>query len=208
MPRDYTRQGDPFTRKVEAGQGPRTACALRNKWTGREYARRVNVRECYSLGVPDLRAAASADLTAADTLERYGARVYWHPETRTAALLGQGQDLPENMPEGGAFLTFRLEPRGKARRDGTRGRAVFLACPHCGRSVLTVYVSPWGQWGERVPGGVWGCVRCLGLTYPSSQEHRTPSGDGRLLRVGPFSRWQRTRRGQARERAFRRFLSR
>jgi len=149
MPRDYTRQGDTFTRKVQAGQGPRTVCALLNKWTGREYLRRVNVKECAALTVRDLKAVAPAALIAADLLEQYGGRVYWQPEARKAVLFGEGQALPDGTPEGGRILTFRLEPRGQARRDSSRGRAVFLECPHCARAVRTVYVSPWRADGWR-----------------------------------------------------------
>lgn len=228
MPRDYTCQGDRFTEQVEAGEGPRTVLMLVSRTTGRKYARRVRTGECWFIDVRELR-RRSAGLMQADVLEQLGGRVYWQPFERYAALLGEGQDLsdlPEAAPPFGIFLAFRLLPRGNPRRDGSRGRAVLLACPHCGRSVSRVYVSEHGAEGEAVlslgnwrrdeagelkavrGGGVWGCVSCLGLTYSSRTQHKTPGGDGRLLQMGDPENWQKTRRGRARERALERLIRR
>ena len=155
----------------------------------------------------------------ADSLEQVGARVYWQAWERVAVILADGEPLPADVPDGGAFLAFRFAPRGKARADGSRARTVFLECPYCSREVTAVYCSRWRSDGSAcvrvgdgrkepgeelestTGGGLFGCVHCLGLTYPSSQEHGTPSGDGRLLHMGEPSRWQKTRRGFAMARA-------
>lgn len=222
MPRDYTHKGDAFTRKVQAGEGPRTVHILRNRWTGREYARRVSVLEVPALRVRELlgklRQSGDGNHTA-DALEQQGARVYWQAWERLAVVLAEGQDLPEGTPDGGTFLEFRYVLRGRARADGSRARAVLFVCPYCSRDVAAVYCSRWrldgsacvwvGDWRKEpgkdlesvTGGGLFGCVHCLGLTYPSSQEHGTPSGDGRLLHMGNPARWQKTRRGFAMERA-------
>lgn len=208
MPRDYQHQGDAFTRRVRSGRGPRTLLVLRNGSTGRVYARRLGVSECFTLSVRAVLEAMRAGPEAADTLERGGARLYWQPVERLAVLLLHGEQLPAGTPEGGQLVGFLFAQRGKARRDGTRGRVVLLECVHCGHAVRTLYVSTLGPDGRRAEGGVWGCVRCLGLTYPSRQEHRTASGDGRLIHLGEPERWQTVRTGRAVARAVQRFRRR
>ena len=145
--------------------------------------------------------------------------MYWQAWEKQAVILADGADLPEGVPTGGVFLTLRYAPRGRTRKDGSRARAVFLECPHCSRQVRAVYASRYnsdgapavwaGDWRKEpredsqgtIGGGVLGCVHCLGLAYPSSQEHKTLSGDGRLLRMGKPERWQAQRQGRALERA-------
>lgn len=222
MPREYTRTGDAFTERVRDGRGPRTVAMLHNKWTGRVFARRLSVRECPALHIREVLETfrkAGAELGTADALERLGVSLYWQPWERVATLSVEGQDVPPGSPRGGTRIALEYAPRGKARADGTRARMVLFRCPHCGGAVRAVYASRWGADGSaavwlgewtRTPGrpveavtggGLFGCVRCLGLAYPSSQEHATPSGDGRLLGMGEPERWQHTRQGNAQERA-------
>ena len=47
--RDYERKGDPFTLKVERGEGPRCAIHWQKQSTGRVYFTRVPVHRCYRL---------------------------------------------------------------------------------------------------------------------------------------------------------------
>lgn len=173
--RGYERKGDPFTLKVQRGEGPPCVRRWRKTSTGREYFTRVMVSDCYRIDARLIGQAirehaqrlAALSGEAVDALKlAQGLAFDWHPEAGKMSVRAAQQ--PKEL---------RAEVRVKVEATETgsaqaRGVRYWLTCPRCSRRCGVLYASRWGRDGSRVPDLLTGCRDCLGLTDESRQRHK------------------------------------
>ena len=90
--------------------------------------------------------------------------LYVIPHDSSLELWDAGEDY--YRPRDAVFLTYE---RTKQRR-GSRLR---LSCPNCDRRTTRLFDVKLGE-------VLWGCRQCLGLTYPSQNQHRMLERDFQL----------------------------
>jgi hypothetical protein len=187
--RGYERKGDPFTLKVERGEGPRCAIQWAKQSTGRVYFTRVPVHRCERL---DAVTVAQAMRECAGQLsERHGKQVEaawlaehfccdWHPAAQRVRLRLSTQ--PREL-RAEVRLKVEVTPTG----PGGNGARYWLTCPGCSRRSGVLYASPWGQYGAKMPGDlVTGCRACLGLTDEARQRHKCLDWAGAVIGSRPY----------------------
>jgi hypothetical protein len=118
---------------------------------GRRFVRRVRTTDAQSLTVAQIKALFPPELEA--KLEQL--TLYFH--------------------YGSARLTISKNPPGfPVRFDVTqqaKGRRHWFVCVGCWRRAGKLYMVKTNE------GVIWGCQRCLGLSYPSQAQHKTPARD-------------------------------
>ena len=152
---DYQPKGDKFSR----GQAelPRAHKRIQNTATGHTYYRRTRTDEAQELTVSTFRKMLPREYE-----EGFEHRTFY---------------LNDHKHDFLAFIPLQLEPPGvPVRFEVTRqrkGTRAWFLCPHCDRRVGKLYRI-------RAPHQlfrIWGCQKCLGLTYPSQAGHKTQARD-------------------------------
>ena len=148
---DYRRKGDRFSRGLSVR--PRVWTTVSNSNTGRRSIQRTCTNRAQSLTVKQVKDLLPKDKAAQlETLT-----LYFH-------------DTPDGLeihlkPDTGGF-PVRFEATAQAI-----GRRHWFLCVDCGRRVSKFYTVKTQQ------GKVWGCQKCLGLSYPSQSQHKSPARD-------------------------------
>ena len=141
----YEPKGDRFTR--ELSKRPRVITTASDSETGRRYMRRIRTDEAWYLTVSQVKAMLDpkliADLENRTFYYRYEIGLF---------------DISEEPP--GSPLYFEVTEQAKGRRH-------WFACLGCGRRVGKLFVVE----TDIMP--IWGCLKCLGLSYPSQAGHKT-----------------------------------
>lgn len=202
--RKYERRGDPFTLKVQRGEGPPTVQSWRRLSTGREWCTRVPVSACLRLD------AAQLGEVVRENARRLAAAGHPGSAAQLAQLLAFDWDTVERTVSarradaapalGAAVVTLATSSTGP-RGQGVR---FWLICPRCSRRCGVLYASRWGASGQRLAVPLAGCRECLGLTDEARQRHGCPDWAGHVLghRVDRQGTPYRARAwGAARERA-------
>jgi hypothetical protein len=179
--RKYERRGDPFTLKVQRGEGPPTVQNWAHRGTGRRWFTRVPVHLCQRLDAAQLGEAVrgyAQQLAQAGTpaeLPRLAALLAfdWHPIERTVSTR-RADTAPALGAVRVSVTTSHTGPRGQGVR-------FWLTCPRCSRRCGVLYASRWGAQGEHLPQPLTGCRECLGLTDASRQRHGCPDWAGHVL---------------------------
>ena len=146
---DYEPKGDRFTRGLS--ERPRVITTASDSETGRRYKRRVRTNEARYLTVSQVKAMLAPELM--DDLEHR--TFYYRYEIGLF-------DISEEPP--GSPLYFEVTEQAKGRRH-------WFVCLGCGRRVGKLFVVE----TDIMP--IWGCLKCLGLSYPSQAGHKTPTRD-------------------------------
>lgn len=153
---EYQPKGDKFTRGLV--ETPRVYKQIQNMNTGYTYVRRTRTDEAQSLTVGQFRGMLPEELQ--EDLEK---RTLYFDERKHDLL---------------AFVPIRLEPPGIPLRfevtEQHKGKRVWFLCPSCDRRVGKLYRVK-RAFPSLFP--VWGCQKCLGLTYPSQAGHKTLARD-------------------------------
>lgn len=156
---DYRPKGDRFSRGLS--ELPRVYKRMQHHDTGHSYIRRFRTDEAQSLTVSGFRKMLPERLR--DDLE---GRTFYFDDRKHDIL---------------AFVPIRLEPPGTPLRfevtEQYKGKRLWFLCPSCERRVgklyrvkSRLYLFP-----------VWGCQKCLGLTYPSQADHKTLGRDADVV---------------------------
>lgn len=152
---DYQPKGDRFSRGLS--ELPRAHKRIHNTSTGTTYYRRTRTDEAQSLTIADVKRKIPKA-----HLEGF--------EERTFYLVDYQHDLL-------AFAKVRLEPPGMPIwfdvTQQHKGQRVWFVCPHCDRRVGKLYRI----WATHRLFRIWGCQKCLGLSYPSQAGHKTQARD-------------------------------
>ena len=192
--RGYERKGDPFTLKIQRGEGP--PCAIRwvKQSTGRDYFTRVPVHRCERLDA--VKVAQAVREYAEQLSERRGEHVEaaqlvqrlavdWHPQARRVHLRLRTQ--PRDV-----LTEVRVSIEATRTGPGGSGARYWLTCPGCSRRSGVLYASPWGQCGQKRPGEmVTGCRVCLGLTDEARQRHKCLDWCGAVMGSRPYREGRR-----------------
>ncbi len=161
---EYQAKGDRFSRGLSAT--PRVWTAVTQ--TGRTFKRRVRTSDAHPLTVSRIKELVRPELAA--TLEQH---TLYFLEVKGTILIG---DKPIGFP-----VRFEVTEQHKGKRHWFR-------CVGCGRRVGKLFNVQTGQ------GKVWGCQKCLGLSYPSQARHKSPGRDMAIIegkiKVG-FDEWCR-----------------
>ncbi|MBZ9750718.1 hypothetical protein K7W42_07575 [Deinococcus sp. HMF7604] len=173
--RNYQRKGDPFTLKVQRGEGPPCVQRWERQGTGRVYFTRVPVHRCSVVRVEMLAQAVREHTARAGELhpqpvnpeQLAGVLVFdWTPSAARVRVLPSSTALPR---PGTVRLTLSTSRTGR----GGVGVRFWVVCPRCSRPCGAVYASTWGAAGRLdAEQHVTGCRACLGLTDESQQRHK------------------------------------
>jgi hypothetical protein len=156
---DYRPKGDRFSRGLSAM--PRVYKRMQHMETGHSYVRRVRTDEAQCLTVSQLKRML--------------------PEALQEGLEGRTLYIDDHKHDLLAFVQIRLEYPGFPLRfevtEQHKGKRLWFLCVGCGRRAGKLY---------RVKSAlfffpVWGCQKCLGLSYPSQAEHKTLARDTEIF---------------------------
>lgn len=220
--RGYERKGDPFTLKVQRGEGPPCVHQYTKRNTGRTYFTRVCVHKCLRLDAvkvaqalrehaQHLSAGRPEPVTVPQVVKALGG-VHWDAPSGAVNLFSKREPV-EPSPGRGAVFGLQLTATGAPDARGVR---VWLTCPRCSRRCGVLYAAPYGRGGV-LPRGqyVMGCRDCLGLTDASRQRHKCLEWSSAVLGQRSYKEgrrgWYQTRGRyggfMTRERAHRVFMA-
>lgn len=157
---DYQPKGDRFSRGLS--ELPRVYKKMQDTDTGNIYIRRTRTDEAQQLTISQFKRML--------------------PETLREGLEARTLYFDDHKHDIMAFVPVRLEPPGiPLRFEATqqlKGKRLWFVCPWCERRVgklfrvkTKLYLFP-----------IWGCQKCLGLSYPSQAEHKTLARDAAISR--------------------------
>lgn len=148
---DYQRKGDRFSRGLSIR--PRVWTTVSNYNTGRSSVQRTCTSRARSLTVGQVKELLPKDKAA--TLETQ--TLYFHDTPDGLNI--SAKPLPAGFP-----VRFEVTEQAIGRRH-------WFICVGCGRRVGKFYTV------KTQEGKVWGCQKCLGLSYPSQAQHKTVARD-------------------------------
>ncbi len=148
---DYRRKGDRFSRGLSIR--PRVWTTVSNYNTGRSSVQRTCTSRARSLTVGQVKELLPKDKAA--TLETL--TLYFHDTPDGLNI--SAKPLPAGFP-----VRFEVTEQAIGRRH-------WFICVGCGRRVGKFYTV------KTQEGKVWGCQKCLGLSYPSQAQHKTVARD-------------------------------
>ena len=160
---EYEPKGDRFSRGLS--ETPRSYKKMQHLETGNVYYRRTRTDEAQSLTVSELKR--------------------WLPNELRNGLEHRTLYFDDHKHDFLAFVPVRLEPPGLPLRfeltEQHKGKRLWFLCPHCERRVSKLYRIRAKYHFLRL----WGCQKCLGLTYPSQAAHKSLGRDHAIVH-GPI----------------------
>ena len=150
---DYQQKGDRFTRGLSPL--PRVYTTVTRYESGYRFKRRLRTNQAKQLTVTNIKNIVGPEL--AGTLEHH--TFYFHYD-------GEKIELKDTPP--GVALRFTVTEQYKGKRH-------WFICVHCQRRVGKLFLV------ELKTGHVWGCQKCLGLTYPSQARHKSVARDNAIV---------------------------
>ena len=148
---DYQRKGDRFSRGLS--KRPRVWTTVSNHNTGRSSIQRTSINRAQSLTVKQVKDLLPKDEAAKlETLT-----LYFHDTPNMLKI--------HTKPDAGGF-PVRFEATEQAI-----GKRHWFTCVGCRRRVGKFYTV------KTQEGKIWGCQKCLGLSYPSQAQHKTLARD-------------------------------
>lgn len=151
---DYQPKGDRFSRGLS--ERPRVWTTVSNSNTGHTSVQRTSTNRAQGLTVAQLKAQLPKDKAAQlETLT-----LYFHdtPDGLEISL----KPLPAGFP-----VRFTVTAQAIGKRH-------WFKCVGCGRRAGKLYVV------KTKIVKVWGCQKCLGLSYPSQAQHKTLARDAAI----------------------------
>ncbi len=148
---EYRPKGDRFSRGLSVR--PRVWTTVRNYSSGRSSIRRVCTSRARSLTVAQIKAALPPELVT--QLEQLTLYFYDAPD---------GLQISAKAGAKGFPVRFEITEQAKGKRHWFR-------CVGCSKRVGKLYGV------KTQEGNVWGCQKCLGLSYPSQAGHKTQAMD-------------------------------
>ena len=152
---DYQPKGDRFSRGLS--KMPRARKHIHNTSTGTTYYRRSRTDEAQQLTVNMFKKMLPEKHQADFYMDTFYLRDYNHDSLAFAEVSLKSPGLP---------ISFDVTEQHKGER-------VWFFCPHCQRRVGKLYRLRASHHLFRL----WGCQKCLGLSYPSQAGHRTQVRD-------------------------------
>ncbi len=152
---DYQRKGDRFSRGLSIR--PRVWTTVSNYNTGRSSIQRTCTSRARSLTVGQVKELLPKDKAA--TLETL--TLYFHDTP-------DGLDISAKPLPAGFPVRFEVTEQAIGRRH-------WFVCVGCGRRVGKFYTV------KTQEGKVWGCQKCLGLSYPSQAQHKSAGRDNAIV---------------------------
>ena len=148
---DYRPKGDRFSRGLSVR--PRVWTTIRSYSSGRSSIRRVCTSRARSFSVAQIKAALPPELAA--QLEQLTLYFYDAPD---------GLQISAKAGAKGFPVRFEITEQAKGKRH-------WFSCIGCSRRVGKLYSV------KTQEGNIWGCQKCLGLSYPSQAQHKVPARD-------------------------------
>lgn len=170
---EYRTKGDRFSRGLSIR--PRVWTTVNNYDTGRSSIRRVCTSRAQSLSVGQIKAVFPPDIAA--KLEHL--TLYFQDTSERLEI--SAKPLPGGFP-----VRFEVTEQAKGKR-------LWFSCIGCGRRAGKLYAV------KTQEGKVWGCQKCLGLSYPSQAGHKTQARDMAITQGLIQVSWHEQVRAQQRQ---------
>ena len=173
---EYEPIGDRFSRGLS--ETPRSYKKMQHMETGNVYYRRTRTDEAQSITITQFKR--------------------WLPDALREGLEHRTLYFDDHKHDFLAFVPIRLEPPGLALRfeltEQHKGKRLWFLCPHCHRRVSKLYRIRAKYHFLRL----WGCQKCLGLTYPSQAAHKSLARDSAIIngqiKVSWWEEWRAIQR--------------
>lgn len=170
---DYQRKGDRFSRGLSIR--PRVYSTVSNYSTGRSSIQRTSTSRAQSLTVGQVK-----ELLPKDKVDQLETLMLYFQDTPN------GLNISVKPLAAGFPVRFEVTAQAIGKRH-------WFTCVGCGRRVGKFYTV------KTQEGKVWGCQKCLGLSYPSQAQHKTLARDVAITDGRVKASWREEMRAYERQ---------
>ena len=170
---EYQTKGDRFSRGLSIR--PRVWTTVSNYNTGRRSIQRTSTNKAQSLTVGQVK-----ELLPKDKVDQLETLTLYFQDTPN------GLKIHAKPDTGGFSVRFEVTEQAIGKRH-------WFACVGCGRRVGKLYTV------KTQEGKVWGCQKCLGLSYPSQAQHKTLARDVAITDGRVKASWREEMRAYERQ---------